>query len=71
MAAQAASDVAHAHPDAEAAAFVDRFESAWATSKVDALLDLLTDDVVLIQPRACPRPVASRRRARSSHGFCG
>ena len=27
-----------------------RFESAWATSKVEALLELLTDDVVLIQP---------------------
>ena len=50
MAAQAASDVAHAHPDAEAAAFVDRFESAWAKSKLDALVELLTDDVVLIQP---------------------
>ena len=50
MAAQAQSEIAHAPPDAEAAAFVKRFESAWATSRVEALLELLTDDVALIQP---------------------
>jgi ketosteroid isomerase-like protein len=35
---------------ADAAEFVRRFESAWATSNTDVLLELLTDDVVLIQP---------------------
>jgi limonene-1,2-epoxide hydrolase len=33
-----------------AAQFVDRFEQAWSTSNVDALMELLTDDVVLVQP---------------------
>jgi limonene-1,2-epoxide hydrolase len=30
--------------------FVERFERAWATSNVDELMALLTDDVVLVQP---------------------
>ena len=33
-----------------AAEFVRRFEQAWAQSSADALVDLLTDDVVLRQP---------------------
>jgi steroid delta-isomerase-like uncharacterized protein len=33
-----------------AAEFVERFERAWAQSSVDALMELLTDDVVLKQP---------------------
>jgi ketosteroid isomerase-like protein len=34
----------------EAAEFVKRFEQAWARSTADALVELLTDDVVLKQP---------------------
>jgi ketosteroid isomerase-like protein len=34
----------------EAAEFVNRFERAWARSSADALVELLTDDVVLKQP---------------------
>lgn len=34
----------------EAAEFVQRFEQAWARSSADALVELLTDDVVLRQP---------------------
>jgi limonene-1,2-epoxide hydrolase len=34
----------------EAAEFVERFEQAWARSSADALVELLTDDVVLKQP---------------------
>ncbi len=34
----------------QAAEFVNRFERAWAGSSADALLELLTDDVVLKQP---------------------
>jgi ketosteroid isomerase-like protein len=34
----------------EAAEFVKRFEQAWARSSADALVELLTDDVVLRQP---------------------
>jgi ketosteroid isomerase-like protein len=34
----------------EAAEFVKRFEHAWAQSSVDAIAELLTDDVVLRQP---------------------
>jgi ketosteroid isomerase-like protein len=37
-------------PGSDPAEFVDRFESAWAKSDPDALAELLTDDVVLIQP---------------------
>jgi steroid delta-isomerase-like uncharacterized protein len=33
-----------------AAEFVQRFEQAWARSSADALVELLTDDVVLKQP---------------------
>lgn len=33
-----------------AAAFVRRFEQAWSQSNADALVELLTDDVVLRQP---------------------
>ena len=33
-----------------AAAFVKRFEQAWAQSSADAIVELLTDDVVLRQP---------------------
>jgi steroid delta-isomerase-like uncharacterized protein len=33
-----------------AAAFVERFEQAWAQSSADALIELLSDDVVLKQP---------------------
>lgn len=33
-----------------AAEFVRQFDKAWSTSSVDALMALLTDDVVLIQP---------------------
>jgi ketosteroid isomerase-like protein len=36
--------------DLKAAEFVDRFERAWARSSADALVELLTDDVVLKQP---------------------
>ena len=47
--------VASEQPRTESAAgsgseFVDRFESAWATSDPDRLAALLADDVVLIQP---------------------
>jgi ketosteroid isomerase-like protein len=34
----------------EAADFVQRFERAWAQSSADALVEVLTDDVVLRQP---------------------
>ena len=34
----------------EASEFVDRFASAWARSDLDALMALLADDVVLVQP---------------------
>jgi ketosteroid isomerase-like protein len=34
----------------QAAGFVRRFEQAWAQSNPDALVELLTDDVVLRQP---------------------
>jgi ketosteroid isomerase-like protein len=34
----------------QAAEFVNRFERAWAGSSADALVELLTDDVVLKQP---------------------
>jgi steroid delta-isomerase-like uncharacterized protein len=34
----------------DAAAFVKRFELAWARSNADALVELLADDVVLKQP---------------------
>jgi ketosteroid isomerase-like protein len=49
---QASSDVATAASNGQAGAaeFVRRFEGAWATSKVEALLELLTEDVVLVQP---------------------
>jgi limonene-1,2-epoxide hydrolase len=48
---QASSEVVSAvSHQSGAAVFVRRFESAWATSEVEALLELLTDDVVLIQP---------------------
>jgi steroid delta-isomerase-like uncharacterized protein len=33
-----------------AAEFVERFERAWSRSSADALIELLTDDVVLKQP---------------------
>jgi steroid delta-isomerase-like uncharacterized protein len=33
-----------------AAEFVERFEQAWSRSSADALIELLTDDVVLKQP---------------------
>jgi ketosteroid isomerase-like protein len=39
-----------AQPRTDAAAFVERFESAWSKSNADALGELLDDDVVLIQP---------------------
>jgi hypothetical protein len=45
---------------ADPAAFVARFESAWATSDTERLLELLTDDVVLIQPAM---PVTSGKQA--------
>jgi ketosteroid isomerase-like protein len=45
--------------------FVDRFESAWATSNPDRLAELLADDVVLIQPTM---PVA-RGKAAAREGF--
>ncbi len=34
----------------DAAEFVKRFEQAWARSSADAIVELLTDDVVLRQP---------------------
>jgi ketosteroid isomerase-like protein len=37
-------------PSTDAAEFVERFETAWSKSNADALGELLTDDVVLIQP---------------------
>jgi ketosteroid isomerase-like protein len=37
-------------PSTDAAAFVERFETAWSKSNPDALGELLADDVVLIQP---------------------
>jgi ketosteroid isomerase-like protein len=37
-------------PSTDAAAFVERFETAWSRSNADALGELLADDVVLIQP---------------------
>jgi limonene-1,2-epoxide hydrolase len=43
------SEVA-ARNSSEAYLFVDRFETQWAKSNADALGELLTDDVVLIQP---------------------
>jgi hypothetical protein len=50
--------------EADASEFVRRFESAWATSNADVLVELLTDDVVLIQP-AMPA-TASKEAARQA-----
>jgi ketosteroid isomerase-like protein len=52
VAPQTSPDIARegSRTDADPAAFVARFESAWATSDTETLLQLLTDDVVLIQP---------------------
>ena len=52
MTTQASSEVTTAASNglSGAAEFVRRFDSAWATSSADALLEILTDDVVLIQP---------------------
>jgi steroid delta-isomerase-like uncharacterized protein len=40
----------HRQAQLKAAEFVRRFEQAWARSNADALMELLTDDVVLRQP---------------------
>ena len=61
---RAASQEASAEPGA-GSEFVDRFESAWASSDPDRLAELLADDVVLIQPTM---PVAEGKAA-AREGF--
>ena len=48
--------------DSRAATFVERFESAWATSDPDALAALFADDVVLVQPMV--RPTVGKEESR-------
>lgn len=59
MATQTSKDPIESGSDA--ASFVDRFEARWSKSSADALGELLTDDVVLIQP-AMPS-IAGKRAA--------
>ena len=48
MVTQTSSD--EVQSGSEAALFVERFETQWSKSNAGALAELLTDDVVLIQP---------------------
>jgi ketosteroid isomerase-like protein len=50
LVSQAAEPTISDGPDAPSADFVARFEKAWGESDPDALLELLTDNVRLIQP---------------------